>query len=67
MCRAEPGEAGREQRAEVRLQRVLAVGGGGGNAGEQRVHQLDYGGGGGIYFWWVVVFFWCFIKNGKKS
>lgn len=68
VCRAEPGEAGREQRAEVRLQRVLAVGGvGGGNAGEQRVHQLDYGGGGGIYFWWVVVFFWCFIKNGKKK
>ena len=70
VCWAEPGEAGREQGAEVRLQWVLAEG------GEEGWPTVRWGaacapawlwGRGGIYFWWVVVFFWCFIKNGKKS
>lgn len=67
VCWAEPGEAGREQGAEVRLQWVLAGAGGGAVRWGAACAPASLWGRGGIYFWWVVVFFWCFIKNGKKS
>lgn len=67
VCRAEPGEAGREQRAEVRLQRVLAVGGVGGvMLGSSVCTSLIMGVGEASIFGGLWYFFGVLLKMEKK-